>query len=139
MTAITSYTNFVTNLAGLTITGVTKKNVFPPLALNTADLPTSWVEIPSGEEGAMTLTATGGWPIFRAALVVAVEAVAQEQQVTNWTSVLTMLDNVSKALRATVPGTTLVRGGISWSIRVVIKTVSGIDYWAVAADVEGYG
>ena len=134
---MTTYANFVTNLGDLSVTGVTRKRDEPPASLNTADLPTMWVQFPIGEEGPITLAAHGGWPTFKAQLVVAYEAVGQNTQAANFSGTVAMMDNVASALRTAVG--TVVKGKITWTIHQGSVTVAGNDYWAVIADVEGHG
>ena len=131
----TAYADFVTDLAGLSISGVTRQFTYPPTSLDTADLPSSWVQLPRGDSNPLTFQANGGWPTLRADLVVAVEAVAQEQQAQNFSDVLTMMDAVMTALRSA----DICKGPLSWTIRQDVVEVAGTHYWAVVAEVEGRG
>lgn len=133
----TTYTNFVTNLGDLSITGVKRAYDEPPQSLSSADLPALWVELPTGEEGPYTLGAHGGYPTFRAELVVAVEAAGQSRQPERWSDCLTMMDNVATALRGAVK--TVVRGQLSWTIALETIPVAEVSYWAIVASVEGHG
>jgi len=133
--APTTYASFVAGLAGVEIAGVTRQYTYPPPSLNAADLPASWAQLPRGESGALTFQANGGWPLLRADLVVAVEAVAQGQQSGNFAATLAMMDAVADALR----GADISRGPLSWDIRQDEVEVAGTRYWAVVATVEGRG
>ena len=134
---MTTYANFVTNLGDLTITGVTRKLDEPAVALATADLPSQWVQFPTGNEGPLTFQAHGGWPTFNAQLVVAYEAVGQNTQAANFSGTVAMLDNVATALRGAVG--TVVKGKLEWTMRVAEVLVGEISYWAVITDVTGHG
>lgn len=136
---MTTYATYVANLGDLSITGVNRAYDEPPKALNTADLPASWVQLPEGEEGPLTFQTHGGWPILRADLVVALEAVGQERQAQNFSDTVTMMDSMSTALRGVTVGSTLGKGPINWTMRQAIIPVADVDYWAVVASVEGYG
>jgi len=135
MTAITSYATFTTDLAALSVTGVTRKYTHPPTSLNTGDLPAMWPGLPSGDEPMLTFQTKGGWPEMTCDLVVAVEPVAQNTQSANYSDMITILDNLSTALRASTIG----RGPMTWMITGNVQVaVAGTTYWAVIATVTGY-
>lgn len=134
--AITTYTEFVTNLSALTITGVTRAYLEPPRQLATADLPTSYVRIPSGIETPITGDATGGWPTLRADLVVVLEPYRQNTQSANYTAALTMMDSVSSALRAS---TNLGKANARWTIRQDMELYGETTYWVIVCNVESNG
>lgn len=137
--SITTYASFVAAIAVLDVSGVERQYTHPPLALNTADLPASWVQLPSGKEDRLTLVYEGGWPTFLVQFVVALEAVAQDRQSANFTTAVAMMDTISDALRALGP-IEICRGGlVTWTMKVAITTVAGIDFWAVVVDIEGRG
>lgn len=136
--AITTFSAFHDTLGDLAVSGVSKKFDNPPTALNTADMPAQWVELPTAEEPAMTYGTMGGWPTFRMDLVVAYKPVAQGTQVTNWDGALTICDAVLTALRAIAPNA-LGRGPLEWTIRVGVVEVGQATYWAVIAEVTGHG
>ncbi len=133
--AITTYVEFLNGLAALTVSGVTSKLTHPPVSLSSAELPVQWVQLPTGNEAPITFGTAGGWPTFQAEFVVAVEAVAQDRVEESFAATVSMLDNVSSALR----GASLTRGPLRWSVRAVVLEVAGLAYWAVVATVEGSG
>jgi hypothetical protein len=136
----TSLTTFYTNLGDLSITGVTRLFDFPPVALNSADMPAQWVQFPSETEGPMTFGNHGGWPALKAQLIVAVISTIEGTQSANYTAALTMADNVLAALRGvSVSALSLGKARLTWTVNVGIVTVNESDYWAVIADVEGAG
>jgi len=135
MTAITSYATFTTALAELSVTGVTRAFTHPPESLGTADLPALWPGLPSGNEPMLTFQTKGGWPEMTCDLVVAVEPVPQNIQSANYDDMITIIDNLSTALRAASIG----RGPLTWTIAGNAQvTVAGTIYWAVIATVTGY-
>lgn len=133
MTAITTYASFVTALAALTVTGVTRKYSSPPASLNTADLPAMWPGLPRGDEPRMTFEGGGGWPALFCDLVIALEPYGGNTQLANFTATVAMFDNLSSALRSASIG----RSGLRWSITADAVDVSGTPYWAVMATIEG--
>ena len=133
---MTTYANFVANLGDLSITGVNSVDE-PPTKLNTSKLPVQWVQFPTGEENALTFGVHGGWPSFTAQLVVAYDAVAQNTQSSNWSGIVSLMDTIAATLRSAVG--TVAKGKLTWVINPGVVTVAGVDYWAVIADVTGYG
>lgn len=136
--AITSFTGFVAALGELEISGIKAANRLNGPQASIKGLPCQWVQLPEATEPALTFQANGGWPEFRAQLIVAYEAVAQDNQGRNWSGTLAMLDNVLTALRGAAPNT-IGRGTVTWTIRPGIVTAAGTDYWAVIAEVTGHG
>jgi len=136
--AITSMTTFVDALEALSVTGVVKTYEGPPRALQTANLPAMWVQIPHGEEGALTFGTHGGWPTLTADLVIAYEPVAQNLQDANFKATVTQLDNVNTALRAATP-TGIGKSFIEWTIRQDMIMIAENYYWAVIATIIARG
>jgi len=136
---MTTITAFTTALAGLTITGVTRKYTEPPASVNTADFPISYpkrIEI-VGEP--LTFDYHGGWPTLRGDLIIIVNSTAQNTQEANYTLVQTLMDAADTTLRAAVG--VIGKGPLTYSIRGgdTIVNLAGTDYWAIIISVEGYG
>ena len=125
-------------LEALEITGVVRTYQGPPRSLQAADLPSRWVQLPVGEEGALTFGTHGGWPTMTAELVIAYEVGAQNIQEPNFQNTITQLDNVNAALRGAGP-TGLGKSHIEWSIRQDQLIVAENYYWAVIATITGRG
>lgn len=137
-----TYSTFVSNLAGLTVTGVTRAYTYPPRAVETADLPAMFPRIPSGTEGPMTVKDHGGNPEITCELVILYEAVEQNTQPTNFTNTLTQLDNLNTALRGAPVGKNtgaIGTGPLTWTIQHTQVERGDRDYWAVVATVTGFG
>lgn len=136
----TSYTDFVTALSALTVSGVVRQYTEPPRAVSSADLPVSYTRLPSGEEPPLTTgDRAGGWPTLTAELVVLVQAIEQNNQQPNYTDTLNMMDNVSAALRG-VTTKVLAMSKPSWQIRIDIVSLNEqTAYWAVIATVTARG
>jgi hypothetical protein len=87
----------------------------------------------------MTSKTAGGWATLTCELVVATEAVAQNTQPNNYSDMLTMMDNLSSALRGSIG--TIGRSKVEWDIsedggeRI---RVGGVAYWGVVATVTAY-
>lgn len=136
----TTYTSFVTALANITVTGVKRKyalNQTPPVALNTASLPAQFIWPGGGVDDVQRVFQAGGWPQYRATLVVVVEPVAQSNAPANYAACVGMIDNVRAALEAeqdTIAGPDV--GALSWSIREDVRDIAGTSYWLVLATVS---
>ena len=130
---------FVSALAGITVTGVTRKYTSPPASLSTADLPAQWVQLPSVTDDAARTMAKHGqlWGLTTAQLVIAYDAVGQGTQAANWSGTVTMMDSVWSALASS--GSAIGRGRLTYTIRQGVANVAGNDYWAVIAEVTVHG
>jgi len=137
-----TYTSFITNLANLTVTDVTRKltlNNTPPASVDTADLPLQFVLPLGGTDNAAITFAGGDWPEHRATLVILINPVAQDTPAANYADAVDMVDNLNSALLAAHKANTICDEGISWVIRVVSRDIAGIMYWAVDAEVVSHG
>ena len=130
----TSYTEFVAGLAALAVTGLKRNFTEPPASIGSADLPAMWPGLPRGSEPALTFKTAGGWPVLTCDLVIATEAKGQGTQMQNYAGMLTIMDNLSTALRATKIG----RATLTWTMTAnVLVEVAGTTYWAVIATIDG--
>ena len=126
-------------LEALSITGVNRQYTQgPPIgAPGVADCPFQYVRYPgSNNEHAVVFGEQGGWNHLRAELVIGVEPVGQNTAQENFDDTVDMMDNVASALRG---ASCISSSKINWSLRQIIDTVAGQQYWAVLAVVEGYG
>ena len=133
---MTTFTAFVTALGSVDVTGVRRKYTYLPPSL--VDLPCQWPQIPASDEALITFEGAGGWPALRAELVIALEATAQSTQQDNFEDTLTMMDNLTTALRGVAAGT-LAKSKPVFAIRMAVVTVAGVDYWAAIATVSANG
>lgn len=139
MTTTTTYAAFVAAVAGITITGVTRKYTSPPASIGTADLPASLPLIPQGGDQPIVFGTGGSGNVghtMRMDLVIVYEPVGQNTNAVNFAGCLTIMDNTTTALRAL---TRPVNGPWNWSMRQGIATIGNVDYWAVIVSVEGFG
>ena len=140
--SLTSYNDFVDNLGEIVITGIQRQLPGPPASVATADLYCSFPRAVEGEEEPLTVQTSGGWPTFRAQLVIIVEPIGRDTSPLNHAKVVDMIDNISTALRAVNPGDALHlgRGPISWTTILSSNEVVGqTQYWALVTTVEGHG
>jgi hypothetical protein len=138
MSAPTKLKTFYDALADITVTGVVKKYDNPPASINTADMPSMWVEFPENDDGFLTFGTHGGWPTLRGVLVIATKAVSLATQAENYAANLTIADAVNDALRA-LPGGTLGQGTIEWTMRTGIVVIGQAEYWGVITEVTAHG
>jgi len=129
---MTTYTAFVDSLEALTVTGVTRRYTSgAPSALNTADLPAQWVELPRGDNVLATANPSRARTLT-ADLIFALEPVGQDTRPANQQKCITLMDAIETAF-ATYSEPTL--GAPSLNLKLVIVPVNTIDYWAVAVEV----
>ena len=119
-----TYRSFVDALEALSITGVNRQyDQGPPIgAPGVADCPFQYVRYPGADESIVSFGAHGGWPAFRAELVVCVEPVGQNTAWENFDDTVDMMDNMTTALRG---ATCFVKSKARWNIRQIIDTVAG--------------
>jgi hypothetical protein len=133
-----SITSFVTTLAGLTVTGVTRKYTYPPLQIGTADLPASFVRPPQSDyEPIATCEDVNETAVCQ--LVVAIEPTGQNLQPTNYAAMLAMVDAVNDTLRTNQFSLGAL---VSWTIAAQDREpviVGGTPYWGVTATVTKRG
>ena len=134
--AITKISDFVENLSNLDVIGVHVREKFPPVSVNSADLPLMFPRLPSTNSLPLTFTDQGGWPTLRVDLVVLTKAVGEDVQEVNFTETLEMMDEIASALRTT---TDLGNSKITFRIYQTVIEVAGHDFWAVITEVEGKG
>ena len=137
--ALTTYAAFRAAVAGLAIADVTRTYDYPPTSVNHADLPVQYVVLmrPDSPEAHISFDGIGGWPQFRAELVVLVEPVVLNKQEYNYDDVVAMMDNVADALRDAA--CTIGKGPHSWTVWPEVREVVGTDYWAVVAEIVTNG
>ena len=136
MTTPFTYTGFVNNLSGMTITGVTRQYTAPPATFNTADLPTSYPRVPEGANSMVTLDGGRGLHTATVDLVIVVEMVRQNSNPTNFSAAIALIDAMETAFAAN----TITYGIDRWAIRQNFEQ-TGPDTWAwqIIARVEGSG
>jgi len=135
---MTTFALWINSLEALSIAGVVKRYTSgPPLSVNTADLPCSYVTLPRGEQAAV---ATG--PAFqrtlRADLVVLLEPVGQNVQPANFDATTAMLDNVTAALED-LEADSLLDGPMTFAASLAIVEVAKNAYWSVVCSIAGLG
>lgn len=132
----TSYATFISRVAALTITGVTRKHNEPPSRVNPADMPQQFPRLPSGEHRPLTAGGTGGgWPTLRCELVILIHPLMLETDNVKFADTLSIMDATSVALRAA----NLAEGPVRWSIRADTFFMQGTLYHTVIAEIETTG
>lgn len=132
----TSYTDFIGNVAALSVTGISRAYTEPPSRIASADMPLSFPRLPSGDHGPLTAGGfQGGWPTLRCELVVLVHALMLETDDVKFSDTLTVMDNIATAMRSA----DLASGPVRWSIRTELVTLESGFYHAVITDIETTG
>lgn len=137
---MTTYRTWIDFLETLAPAGVVKQFTSgPPAALNTADLPASWVDVPRGENQAAYAGVEGGDRRLFVDHWVALEPVAQNIAGANFDAVITMLDSIDAVFVAAC-GTSPLMGPMTWrSDGRAFVTIGNINYWAIRTSIEGLG
>lgn len=136
MTHPTSLTTFFSNIANLTVTGVTREYTAPTGRIAPADMPLLFPRNPSSREGPLTVGGFGGgWPTLRCELVILVHPMELETDPTRWSDTITQMDNLSTALRSA----DLASGPVRWDMRGEVISLPGGLYWAIICEIETTG
>lgn len=131
-----TYTDFVSDIAGMTVSGVTRQYTAPPQQLSTADLPASYPRLPIADNQSVTLTHGRGLLTAAVELVVVMEPYRQGTNVANFTATVTMIDAIETAIVTNAADYDIDRWNIVQSVEEY-----GIDrpYWQLVARIEGSG
>ena len=137
MGTITAWVNACNSL---TVTGVKRSEKFPPLSINSADIPFKFLMLPSQDYQSLT-TCSDTNRIHTVQIAIATEAVGQSDQPTKYDGILTMVDNLNSALETN-------KSSIGWEVTWSIEAragqsdtpplfIAGVPYWGVLATVTG--
>jgi hypothetical protein len=133
-----SIKTFVDTLASIEVAGVKRRHGYPPLQINTADLPASFVRPPSSTyEPLSTCSDTDNEMVC--ALAVAIEPTGQSTQPANYAKLLEIADALNVALRASRHNLGAI---VTWSISAQDTEpiiVGQTAYWGVTATVTKRG
>jgi len=132
---MTAYTQFVSALAALPVSGVVTRLAYPPASINASDLPMLFVQMPRGNDAPIVFDAAVTWPRLRADVVIVVEPVGQSRTAESFSLSVAMMD----ALSAVLPAADLGLTRPEWTIRQDNVEIAGNVYWAVVAEVEVRG
>lgn len=135
---MTTIIDFIASIQAVQIEGIKKYWDHPPLAVDTSELPSSWVQNPEMSHDAMTFQSYGGWPTMKARLVTIIMPYGQSTQRTNWLRVLEMMEAVDTAFCSLQAGS-IGRGKITWVTRQAEITLGSNSYWGTVTDIEGHG
>jgi hypothetical protein len=127
-------TSFVGTLGGLTVTGVKKKYAFPPSQLDTAHMPCQFVRLPDSTTPIGTFSGAPQLDTVTAEIVIVIEPWAQSTNATSFALMLTMIDNLTAALKAEMAANQQIN---TWTISSRPTDVGTNEYWSLVATVEG--
>ena len=131
----TTYAAFVSGLAGLTISGVTRKYTEPPGTVGDADMPISYPRITSQSNETLTIGQVGGLDRGTADLVVVVERYEVNSNAANFAATVAMVDAINTAMKAAIDTLGIDR----WEIRPEDVTIGTSQCWALVVTVEASG
>ena len=131
-----TYTGFVNNISGMSISGVTRQYTAPPQQLSTADLPASYPRLPIADNQSVTLTHGRGLLTAAVEIVVVMEPYRQSTNVANFAACVTMIDSIETAIVANANTYDIDR----WSIALQVEEY-GVErpHWQLVARIEGSG
>lgn len=134
---MTTYSAFVTAVSGLSVTGIKRQYDHVPNQVTTADLPASFVRLPSGGINYETLSTCSTSGNTRTCdLVVLVEAAGQGNPSPNYDATIAAIDNLESALRTAAEDATIMPF-LEFAITSGAVGVGGSNYWGITATVTG--
>lgn len=123
---------FLAAIQAISVTGVAHHYDYPPLSLNTGDLPAAFPLMPSGAMGEWITSCIATNKTRAIAFVVCVEPVGQDLQPMNYAKLAALMDNLETALDALT-----VSNFIEYEISTTAEfDVAGINYWAIVANIS---
>lgn len=130
-----TYASLISELSGLTITGVTV-GTHPPARIPSGNLPIAYPRLPSGEQAAAAFDGTGGLDVLTCDFVVLTETAAQNLQITNYADCVTYMDRLTTALKSAMTTSKVIDG---FTVRMDIELIGETAYWAIIATVRASG
>ena len=130
---MSTYSGFLSGLAGLSVTGVTKRFSEPPAQLSSAQLPAQYVALPDGSTSVATFSGVSGLTECVAQIRIVIEPLGQNTQSANWTKATTLIDAMQAAI-ATNANTLDID---SWKMAINVEPIGDAAYWVIVAEVTG--
>jgi hypothetical protein len=133
--ATATYAQFVAAVQDLNVTGVNRKHTEPPQKFNTADLPSSFVWFPQGDNKPLMF---GGGREFKSRAVDLIVIYAETAVTVDmpFAATVTMMDAVETALN----GLSVGFSQPTWIIESkLFDQTADKRYWAVVATISGKG
>lgn len=131
-----SVVSFVDSLAALVVSGVITQYSYPPLQIATSDLPASFVRPPQSQYDPISVCSDVE-DRMTCDFVVAIEPTGQNLQITNYSTLLTMIDAMNDTLKNTDLGAMVTWSIIAQDTQPII--VGGTPYWGITAKITKRG
>ncbi len=129
---MTTNAQWLAGIQAMSVTGVTKTYSYPPTSLSTADLPAAW---PHQFDMSLNNIISSCSDLNKARTCnyfIALEPTPQSTQSANYEAMIAMVDNLETAIQALT-----VMEFVTFTIRSVIVTVAGNEYWGLEAVLTG--
>lgn len=134
---MTTLAEFITAVAGVSVAGVNRQYTYPPAALNSGDLPATYVTPPNGGRGGAFFAFDMYTDKRRSCdFVCAVEPVGQGTQQANFEAMIAMADAMEAGLDATIDAIGI---RVDYTMETGTVDIAGLSYWAVIARITAHG
>lgn len=132
MAATPTNAAFLAAIQAISVTGVTKHYDYPPLSLNTGDLPAAFPLLPTAGQREPLATCMPLSKTRNIGFVICVEALGQDVQELNYGKLAPLLDYLETALDALT-----IANFIEYDITTTTEfAVAGNNYWTIVADIR---
>ncbi len=129
---MTTNAQWLAGIQAMSVTGVTKTYTYPPTSLNTADLPAAWPHQFDMSLGNIISSCSDLNKARTCNYFIALEPTPQSTQSANYEAMIAMVDNLETAIQALT-----VMEFVTFTIRSVIVTIAGGEYWGLEAVLTG--
>lgn len=132
---MTTYRQFVDNIAALDVVGVQTKYAYWPDQITETNFPMLYLRLPTGNDSPIVNRQSGGWPTLRCDVVILTETINQSRDEERFNLDIEIMDNFVDALCTAG----LSKGTTRWSIESTIVNIGVGNYHAVIANIESTG
>lgn len=129
---MTTNAQWLSGIQAMSVTGVTKTYSYPPTSLNTADLPAAWPHQFDMNLNNIISSCSDLNKARTCNYFIALEPTPQSTQSANYEAMIAMVDNLETAIQALT-----VMEFVTFTIRSVIVTIAGGEYWGLEAVLTG--
>lgn len=133
MPTLTNYTNFLSAINGISVTGATTHYNYPPASIDISDGACTFVTMPNGDRGDLVFSCVNSGKSRSIGYVIIVDATGQGTQSQNYGKLAALMDAFETALDALTPGTF---NFLDYTMSTTGNyPIGDSEYWAIVAEI----